>query len=194
MKRNTLSAIVAGALMCGASITASADTMAKSDYKAETTRINAVQDADMARCKQLSGNANDICKLEASGAKKVAMADLDARNKATKEAAYDARVVRAKTSYDVAKEKCDDLAGNDKDVCVKAAKAAEVSALADAKANKKIVAANVKANDTIVDAKTDASKEKVEAQYKLATEKCDSLAGDSKEACIKEAKKTYGKS
>lgn len=194
MKNNTLSVLVAAALFCGASITASADTMAKADYKAETARINAAQEADLVRCKQLSGNANDVCTLEVKGTQQVAMADLKARNEGTKTAAYDARVVRAKTAYDVAKEKCDDLAGNDKDVCVKAAKSAEVAALADAKANKKIVAANVKANETIVDAKTDASKEKVEAKYKLATEKCDSLAGDSKEACIKEAKKTYGKS
>jgi hypothetical protein len=194
MKRNTISAIVAGALLCGASITASADTMAKADYKAEKARIDSAQAADMTRCTQLSGNANDICKIEVNGAQKVAMADLKARNEGTKSAAYDSRVVRAKVAYDVAKEKCDDLAGNDKDVCVKAAKSAEVAALADAKANKKIVAANVKANETIVDAKTDANKEKVEAQYKLATEKCDSLAGDSKEACLKQAKQTYGKS
>jgi hypothetical protein len=194
MKRNTLSAIVAGALLSGASMAASADTMSKADFKAEKTRIEATQDTDLARCKQLSGNANDICKLEAKGAEKVAMADLNARNKATKEAAYDARVVRAKADYAVAKEKCDDLAGNDKDVCVKKAKSAEVAALADAKANKKIVAANVKANETIVDAKTDASKEKLEAQYKVATEKCESLAGETKDACVKEAKRTYGKS
>ncbi len=194
MKRNILPAIVAGAMFCGASMAASADTMTKADYKAERTRIDAVQDADLARCKQLSGNANDICKLEARGADKVAIADLDARNKGTKEAAYDARVVRAKAAYAVAKEKCDDLAGNSRDVCVKSAKSTEVAALADAKANKKIVAANVKANETIVDAKTDASKEKLEAQYKVATEKCESLAGETKDACVKEAKRTYGKS
>jgi hypothetical protein len=194
MKKNTLSAMVAAALLCGASLAASADTMNKADYKAEKSRIDATQDADLVRCKQFSGNANDICKLEVNGAQKVAMADLDSRNKGTKEAAYDARVVRAKTSYDVAKEKCDDLAGNDKDVCVKAAKSAEVAALADAKANKKIVAANVKANDAAVDAKTDASKEKREADYKLATEKCGSLAAESKEACLADAKRHYGKS
>ena len=194
MKRNTLSAIVAGALFCGASMAALANTMSKADYKAEKARIEATQGTDILRCKQLAGNASDICKLEVGGAQKIAMADLDARNKGTKEAAYDARVVRAKADYAVAKEKCDDLAGNDKDVCVKKAKSAEVAALADAKANKKIVAANVKANETIVDAKTDASKEKLEAQYKVAIEKCDALAGDSKEACVKEAKRTYGKS
>jgi len=194
MKRNTLSAIVAGALFCGASMAASADTMSKADYKAEKTRIDAVQEADLMRCKQLSGNANDICKLEAKGADKVATADLDARNKGTKEAAYDARVVRAKAAYAVAKEKCDDLAGNDKDVCVKAAKSAEVAALADAKANKKIVDAGVKASNTVAEAKTDASKEKMDAQYKVAIEKCDTFAGDAKEACVKEAKRTYGKS
>jgi hypothetical protein len=35
--------------------------------------------------------------------------------------------------YDVAKEKCDDLSGNAKDVCVKDAKAAQAKAKAEAK-------------------------------------------------------------
>ena len=40
--------------------------------------------------------------------------------------------------YKVAMEKCDDKAGNLKDVCIKEAKAAMKSAKADAKANKKV--------------------------------------------------------
>ena len=40
---------------------------------------------------------------------------------------------RADAAYDVAKEKCDDLKGNDKDVCEKDAKAARVKAKEDAK-------------------------------------------------------------
>ena len=58
----------------------------------------------------------------------------EAKAKAEAEAAYantpkareSARVAHAQASYDVAIEKCDDLAGNTKDVCVKEAKAALV--------------------------------------------------------------------
>lgn len=194
MKKTTLSTMVAGALFCSASMIASADTMTKTDYAAEKARINATQYADVARCTQLAGNARDVCKLEVQGARKVAMAQLDSRNKATREAAYDVRVVRAKADYAVAREKCDDLAGNDKDVCVKTAKSVEVAALADAKASKKIVAAGVKAGNTVAEAKIDATEDKMTAEYKVAVEKCDALAGVTKDNCVTDARKRFGKS
>jgi hypothetical protein len=83
----------------------------------------------------------------------------------------------------VAKEKCDDLAGNAKDVCVKEAKAVEVKALADAKLGKQVAEANVSAAD-----------DKRDADYKVAAEKCDALAGDAKAACLSAAKAKFGKS
>jgi hypothetical protein len=69
----------------------------------------------------------------------------------------------------VAKERCDDSAGNVKDVCVKEAKAAHVSAKADAKAQEKIV-----------DAHKDAAVDKRDAEYAVAKEKCDALSGNTK--------------
>jgi hypothetical protein len=45
-------------------------------------------------------------------------------------------VTQAKADYLVAKERCDDLAGNAKDVCVKEAKAAEKKALANVRLGK----------------------------------------------------------
>jgi hypothetical protein len=47
-------------------------------------------------------------------------------------------VTHAESTYAVSKEKCDDRAGNDKDVCVEEAKAVEVKSLADAKLGKEI--------------------------------------------------------
>jgi hypothetical protein len=82
----------------------------------------------------------------------------------------------------VAKEKCDDKAGNDKDFCVKEAKAVETRALADAKMGKQIG-----------EAKKEASEDKRDADYKVALEKCDALAGDAKASCIAAAKAKYGK-
>jgi len=83
----------------------------------------------------------------------------------------------------VAKEKCDDLAGNAKDVCVKEAKAAHDSAKADLKAHKKIVNAEQDALDT-----------KMTAEYKVAKEKCDALSGDPKDTCVASAKARYNQS
>ena len=91
-------------------------------------------------------------------------------------------VAKAKAAYEVAKERCDDLAGNAKDVCRQEAKAVEKKALADANMKKEIG-----------DAKKDAASEKVNADYKVAIEKCDALAGDAKASCIATAKAKFGK-
>jgi len=92
------------------------------------------------------------------------------------------QTVKADTVYEVAKERCDDKAGNDKDVCVKEAKAVHVKALADAKVVKEVVTA-----------KKDASADKLDADYKVALEKCDALTGDPKASCIAAAKAKFGK-
>ena len=95
-----------------------ADRMSKEAYKADKDRIEAEYKSAAEACKKLSGNAEDVCKAQAKGNERIAVAELDAKNKGTAKARYDARVARAEAEYSVAKEKCDDLAGNAKDVCV----------------------------------------------------------------------------
>jgi hypothetical protein len=95
-------------------------------------------------------------------------------------ARYEAAVEQAEADYKAAKAKCDELKGNDKDVCMKEAKAAEKKAKADAKAMKK----SSKAESA-------AMEEKREADYKTAKERCDELSGDAKDACEAEAKMKY---
>ncbi len=91
---------------------------------------------DKAACDGMSGNAKDVCVEEAKGKEKVAKAEADAAFQNTPKARENAREARADANYEVAKEKCDDLAGNAKDVCVKEAKAAYVKAKADAKVDR----------------------------------------------------------
>jgi hypothetical protein len=132
--------IVAGAIALGfglAPAVYAADQLSDDTVKAERTRIEAEYKADKARCDGLTGNAKDVCQSEAKAKERIAKAELEARAKGTPKAEYEARVARAEAEYDVAKEKCDDLAGNDKDLCVKNAKAAEKRAKADAKAQYK---------------------------------------------------------
>ena len=105
-----------------------AQTMSKNDYKTGMNSIAAGHKSDKTICESLSGNANDICMAEVKGKEKVAKAELEARNKNTNQARYDALVTKAEVDYSVAKEKCDDQAGNVKDVCLKEAKAAETAA------------------------------------------------------------------
>ena len=113
-------------------------------------------------------------------------------------------VAKLTTEYAVAKERCDDQAGNAKDVCVKQAKSAQTAAKANAKvqmetaeatstATEKTVKANTKANEKITEVRKDAAADKRDAEYAVAIEKCDALAGDAKSTCVGNAKATYGK-
>jgi hypothetical protein len=154
-----------------------AATMSNADYKAAKDKASADYKAAMAHCDSMSGNGKDVCKAEAKAAEKKAKAEAEAAYKNTDKARRDARIEAAEADYSVAKAKCDALKGNDRDVCVKEAKAAEVKAKADAKASEKVAAA-----------RTDAVEDKRDADYKVALEKCDSLSGAAKDSCVANAK------
>ena len=80
----------------------------------------------------------------------------------------------------VRKAACDAKSGNDKDVCIKEAKANLTKAKEDAKASRKSK-----------DAMATASHEKSEANYAVAKEKCDAMSGDAKSKCVADAKARY---
>jgi hypothetical protein len=161
---------------------AQAATMSKADYQSTKTRIKADYKSDKATCAAQSGNAKDICIEEGKAKEKVALAELEYGYSGKANDRTKVLVAKAESSYAVAKERCDDLAGNPKDVCVKEAKAVEVKALADAKLGKEIG-----------EARKDAATDKRDADYKVAIEKCDALAGDAKSSCVGSAKATFGK-
>jgi hypothetical protein len=158
-------------------------------YKSAATQYK----ADDTACSSLSGNAKDICVQEAKGKEKVAKADADAAYQNTPKARESARNAHADAAYAVAKEKCDDLSGNPKDVCVKEAKAAHVKAKADAKVDRVASDTRNTSADKNADARKDAAADKRDADYKVATEKCDALAGSAKDGCVRDAKARYGK-
>jgi hypothetical protein len=198
---NTLNInVIALAVSLAFSAGAMAQSLSKNDYKAGQDKIAAEYKLAKAGCASLSGNPKDICVAEAKGKERVAMAELDASYKPTPKNHYQARVARAEADYAVAKERCDDMAGNAKDVCVKEAKAAETAAKAqmetadaNATANEKTDQAHGKANEQSADARKDAAAAKRDAEYKVAKEKCDTYAGDTKDRCLDQAKARFGK-
>jgi hypothetical protein len=149
---------------------------------------------DKDACSPRSGNAKDICLAEANGKEMIAKADAEAAYRNSSIARESARVTRAEATYSVAKEKCDDLAGNTKDVCVKEADAALVKAKADAKVDRVAADTRQDAATKQADARKEANTEKRDADYKVAIEKCDAVAGAVKDSCISAAKAQYGKS
>ena len=183
----------AGIAYTGVAAAADNHGMSHDQYKAEKDRIESQYKADNAHCKSMKGNAEDVCKAEAKGKEKVAKAELEAEYKNSDKARYDARVAKADADYDVAKEKCDDLKGNDKDVCVKQAKAAHTKMKADAKVARVDNKTAATASEKRAEARQDAREDTRDAQYKVAKEKCDAMSGAAKDQCIKDAKAHYGK-
>ena len=172
----------AGIAFAGAAGAADNKTMSRDAYKADKDKIEAQYKVDKDRCGSMSGNAKDVCIKEAKGAEKKAKANAEAQYKNTEKARQDAAITAAHADYDVAKEKCDDKKGTDKDVCIKEAKAAETKAVSDAKATQKVAAVRQDARD-----------DKMDADYKVAIEKCDAMSGAAKDSCVSAAKAKFKK-
>ena len=159
---------------------AQAANLSKAVYSGAKDDIKSTYKVEREACNSLAGNAKDICVETAKGREHVALAQLefDYSGKAKDQAnVYEERY---KARYNVAVEKCDDLGGQRKDVCVQEAKTARDKAKSELKLAKKIS----NAADTAVE-------EQMKADYKLAKEKCDVLSGDAKDVCAASAKARF---
>ncbi|WP_295396577.1 hypothetical protein [uncultured Thiodictyon sp.] len=181
-----------------------AEAMTKDAYKAAEAKIATEYTADKAKCDALADNAKDICLAEAKGKSKVAGAELEASYEPSAKHHYKAVVAKAEADYGVAIQKCDDQTGNEKDLCVKEAKAVETRVRADAEAQLKVTQANKTASDTSaaadakaqeagVAARQDAAAEKSDANYAVAKEKCAALMAPDSDRCLEDAKAKYEK-
>ena len=114
----------AGAFAAAVFLAGSAVAVTKDEYRATKDRISADYKAAKAKCDALSGQPKDLCIAEAKAAEKRAKARAEADYENTPKAREKAVIADAEATYMVAKEQCSTKTGNDKDVCVKAAKAA----------------------------------------------------------------------
>lgn len=204
ISRNLLNnAIVGVGLLLGSH--AIAQSLSSTDLKINQGHVKSTYRVDAKACKEQAGNAKDICMADAKGKKAVAMAELDHQHKPTFKSQYKLSMAKGDAIYDVAIQQCDDLSGNPKDVCVKEAKAAQVTAKTEAQVVMKTSASNREANqvsdEAHADAKQDnqevredAAEDKRSAALKVAEEKCDALANTAKETCLKTANAKFGKS
>lgn len=142
-------------------------------------------------CDDLTGNAKDICVQQSEGQQRVAEAEFAALEKSTEENDYDLSMARADAEYDVAKQRCQDVAGNDRDVCIKEADRAYADAKAGARLTHVINDTNESAEETIADAREEAADTISDSEYGVAREKCDAFAGDVKDECIEQAKAEF---
>ena len=157
-------------------------TMEKSEYSSAKTQISGDYKTDRTACDKNSGNERDICTEKAKAKEKVAKAELEYNYTGKASDAKRLAIVRGDSTYSIAKKMCDAKTGNEKDVCVKEAKATHTKAIADAKMTK-----------NISDARKSDAGDKQDAEYEFATQKCESLTGDTKAACVSQAKAKFGK-
>ena len=169
-------------------------TLSKEGYVTAKANADAQYKVDKEACTSLAGNAKDICMAQAKGKDNVAKADAQAAFENTPKARQHARTVVADANYAVANEKCDDLAGNAKDVCVKEAKAVLVKGKADAKVDRVMADSRQETASKQAEAVKEAGSDKRDADYKVAVEKCDALAGAAKDSCVSAAKAHFDKS
>lgn len=126
----TLAAAIALVFSSGAM----GQSMSKDDYKASNKKIESEYKSAKAACNASSGNAKDVCVVEAKGKSRVAKAELEASYKPSTKASHAVSIAKAEADYATAKEKCDDQSGNDKKACAEKAKAAETLAKTEVKA------------------------------------------------------------
>ncbi len=170
--------VALAALTCLAG--AQASNFSKATYNGAKDDIKATYKVEKDGCATLSGNAKDICVEQAKGHEKVALAQLEANYSGNVKDGLKLQTAMYEARYDLAKEKCDDLAGNAKDVCVTGAKTMRDKAKADVKLKK-----------VVTEAMVDDATTRMKADYKLAREKCDALAGDPKDICVASAKARF---
>lgn len=158
-----------------------AANMSKDVYQASENKIEGIYKAERKTCDSLSGNTKDICVETAKSKEKVAKAELEYQYTGKAGDKRDAQEARIDADFEIAKERCDDKAGNTNDVCMTQAKSTHAKAIA-----------NLDLHTEVIEMQKETNHEIREADYKIANEKCDSLSGDAKNSCIQTAKKQYG--
>lgn len=104
--------------------------------------------------------------------------ELQAESTPEARAAAKENIKRADADYKTARAKCDDLKGNEKDICRAEARLAQTKVKAEANAIIKNTSS----------ARRQALMDIAKAEYELAKEKCDSEEGKAKDTCMQKAK------
>ena len=140
MKRTTLFATLAAALLLSATaygISAVVDSprtlMSPDDYAVAKKAIETEARGAISRCRGEDPAIREVCKVEARADESVRKADLEASYRGTAAAAADARFVRAKAKYEVARARCAGEPREDKLSCLRTARDEKTRALAAAK-------------------------------------------------------------
>ena len=117
----------------GAAVDTPRTLMSPADFSTAKKMIESESRVALGRCRDLQGSGKDVCKAEVRAEERVKKSDLTARYHGTVMAAGEARQVRVKASYDVARARCTTRSGEERIDCLRAARDDKNKSLADAK-------------------------------------------------------------
>ena len=150
-------------------------------YRTMTQKADADYKAAAAQCKDMSGNARNLCMEEAKVTR--ARADLAALTdyNNTLKGRTKARTELANADYSLAKVKCADMSGAEKDSCMSNARAVHTAALADVKADRNLQVAGTGTTDTMSPVTRTTTND---ATKSAAVDKCAQVAGSPNTGCL----------
>jgi hyperosmotically inducible protein len=141
-------------------------------YNNVTKKVAADYKAATAKCTSMTGNAKTVCTEEAKAARAHAEVDAVAQYNNTPTGRIKARTAVADADFSLAKAKCGDMTGADKDACIANATSVHTAAVADAK------------SDRAVAANSDGATTTRDATKAAAVDKCAQLAGQPNTGCL----------
>ncbi len=156
-------------------------------YRNATQKANADYSAAIQKCDGMKDNDKDVCVAEAKLARNKAEATALAKYSTSPAARQKARASLADAEYALAKERCDDKSGAEKDECMSTAKSAHTAALADAKADRSATTSGASSAGATATGGLVASTDTRDPVKAAAVDKC-AQAGDSKTGCLIETK------
>jgi len=167
-------------------------------YRNVTQKAETEYRAAVTKCDAKSGNDKDVCMAEARLARTRTEADVLSKYNNTPTSRARARTNVADAEYALAKARCDEKSGADKDSCMDNAKSVHTAALADAKAERteRTGATGTSGGSTATGASGAAgttsglvtgtdSRDPAKA---AAVDKCAQLGADAKTGCLVETK------
>jgi len=137
MNRTVLVATLAGTFFFGAAafgIDAAMDNprtlMSRPDHDRALAGIERTTRAAIGQCRSLAETARELCRTRAHAEERTARAELDARYFGTVEAETNAKLVRARGRFEVARSECFAGASADRARCMSEARNGEAKAIA----------------------------------------------------------------
>ncbi len=141
MKRAILVALGTGAVISsaaalgiGAVYNTSSRSMSDAEYAQALASIAAARARALALCDERPGRAADACRVEANANEAVQAADLEAIYRRTEPSTRAALRARIDARHQIARAKCEELGGYNRDKCLISAHAAKGRALLDTQA------------------------------------------------------------